>query len=51
MRGLPQQGERRPKALEYMLVILTVTIIVILATWFLGHEIASGLGAPLTPPR
>jgi hypothetical protein len=42
MPGLPDSQQRRGRAVEYALVILTVAVIVALATWFLGQEIATG---------
>lgn len=42
MHGLPAT-QRRGMALEYALVIFTVVVIVALATWFVGREMAIGL--------
>jgi hypothetical protein len=42
--GLPDSQQRRGRVLEYAIVILTVTVIIALATWFLGQEIAADVG-------
>ena len=42
MQG-PPATPRRGRALEYALVIFTVAVIVALATWFVGREMAIGL--------
>jgi hypothetical protein len=44
--GLPDFGRRRGRAFEYALVILTVAVIVALATWFLGQEITADVQVP-----
>lgn len=45
LRGLRLTPSRGGKAIEYAVVILTVTIIIVLAGWFLGHEIARPAGS------
>lgn len=42
LRGLRENGNRRVKALEYALVILTVALVVALAAWFISNEIIDG---------
>lgn len=46
MPGPPDSGHRRGRGLEYALVFLTVVLIIALATWFLGQEIAADVQAP-----
>lgn len=47
--GLPNVRERRARFVEYTLVVLTIMIIVVLATWFIGNEIAAGADLPAAP--
>jgi len=47
LRNVPRRGG---KLVEYALVILTVTIIIVLATWILGTEIAAGLAQTVNRP-
>lgn len=49
LSGLSPTRQRHARFVEYTLVILTITIIVVLATWFLGHEIAAGVDRPAAP--
>lgn len=45
--GPPNMQPGRTRVVEYVLVILTIAIIVVLATWFLGNEIAAGAHRPV----
>lgn len=40
------EQQRRGRAFEYALVILTVAVIIALATWFLSQEITTGFHSP-----
>lgn len=41
MRGPRETVRRRIRAMEYALVIITIVIIIVLAGWFLGTELAN----------
>ncbi len=46
MPGIPGSYQRRARAFEYALVILTAVVIVGLAIWFVGQEFTTHFRAP-----
>ena len=46
MPGLPGSHQRRARAFEYALVIVTAVVIIGLAIWFVGQEFTAHFHAP-----